>query len=160
MTAKERAQFEQDLKDVNVRKFHADSLNRIFRGTIGIITESQITPEIAKASQFLEAEVLRNQRIMKIVLYGIQAATVGLFTLRLIKLVADTAYYGSIYAAVIRENAWSSLASAAMTAEYDTIFLSAYNKNALVKACIDKVNVNWKSQMGLLLSGIIDELPY
>lgn len=36
--------------------------------------------------------------------------------------------------------------------------MSAYDKHALYRAVVDKVNINWKSQMGLLLAGFIDEL--
>ena len=33
-------------------------------------------------------------------------------------------------------------------------------QNRNFRPCVDAVNVRWKSQMGLLLYGIIDELPY
>lgn len=34
------------------------------------------------------------------------------------------------------------------------------SRNMIYKPCIDKVNVNWKSQIGLLLGGIIYDMMY
>lgn len=161
MTIEERKQFEKDLQDIEVRQFHADALNRIFRGTIGYITEDQITPEVAKASQFLESEILKNERILKILLYGIQTVTIGLFIGKIAMLYREKRHFtGSIFALLKKEDNWTALINSGLRAKYDTILLSAYSKNRIVKAVVDKVNVNWKSQMGLLLSGFIDELSY
>ena len=40
------------------------------------------------------------------------------------------------------------------------IIINKLLENRNFSPCVNAVNVRWKSQMGLLLYGVIDELPY
>ncbi|PSM51519.1 hypothetical protein CBLAS_1298 [Campylobacter blaseri] len=96
---------------------------------------------------------------MDIVLKGIDLTTLALFIKDVAKfLIESKNFTGSIYAFLKKDNNWATLINSGLRASYNTIFISAYDKNALYRAVVDKVNVNWKSQMGLLLAGFIDEL--
>lgn len=160
MTQAERMRYVEDLKDIKIRQCHADALNRIFRGSIGTITESQITPEIAKASDFLEGELFKSEILLNILLFGIQATLTGIFIARLAKLAIDlNRAKGSLYA-LAKDNNLTETIQAGLNQHYNTIFLSAYDNNKIVKSAVNAVNVRWKNYMGLLLYGVIDELPY
>ena len=59
------------------KQLSADNLNYIFRGTIGVVTPNQITPAVAKASDFLIHEVFACSKLAKKWLANVLAAELG-----------------------------------------------------------------------------------
>ena len=132
------------------KQYYADILNYIFKGTIGIVRANQITPNAARAGDFFMEEIFRCAQAMK--------AALNIFAPKLVVNMVFDICIGNgkgnkkpSISQLIVENITSNTISTLLTAIYD---------HFIYKTCINKVNVNWKSQMGLLLGGIIDDLPY
>lgn len=133
------------------KQFYADVLNSIFLGTIGNVQASQVTPKIARAADFFIAQIVNCSKAI------VEA---------LKKLVLGPAF-SAIYDAVLQDNVKyqnypfakrfiiKRVSSWAFGQLIDYIF-----KDKIFSGCVSAVNVRWKSYMGLLLYGVIDDLPY
>ena len=131
------------------KQLSADNLNYIFRGTIGVVTPNQITPAVAKASDFLMHEVFE------------LAAELGTMVGIIDDVYNITWRYPFVERSIVRQLV--ALEVGVNTFAIGTIVGKIINKlleNRNFSPCVNAVNVRWKSQMGLLLYGIIDELPY
>lgn len=159
MTQVEREKYKKALENIEVREYHAKTLNGIFRGTIGIVTESQITPEVAKAADFLYKEVLHAQRAVNA--YFNYCSLLDKLNLckSLVAVITDPKRVGSIFD-IMRLEHKVDLASNTFKVVFSSLFDDLYGKNTIIKACVSAVNVKWKTPMAALLYNLIDELPY
>lgn len=143
------------------KQLSADNLNYIFRGTIGVVTPNQITPAVAKASDFLMHEVFECSRLAKKWLTNVLAAELGTMVGIIDDVYNITWRYPFVERSIVRQLV--ALEVGVNTFAIGTIVGKIINKlleNRNFSPCVNAVNVRWKSQMGLLLYGIIDELPY
>lgn len=132
------------------KQYYADILNYIFKGTIGNVQSYQVTPNVAKAADFFMKEILNCASGLKGALY--------VFVAKIAVDVLFDVYIGNgggKKEIKVRQLITEGISSNIISSVLDAI----YSKFAY-RACIDRVNLNWKSQMGLLLNGIIDDLPY
>lgn len=136
----------------NEKQYYADILNGIFKGTIGHVQAYQIRPNVAKATDFLISEILFcSQGITKLLIDmpggSIYSIIFDIALGRYEKLKGKNVPF--VTAFLLEEISYSFFSN----------LLSILTENLKYRPCVDKVNVNWKSQMGLLLAGFIDELP-
>ena len=133
-----------------VKRYYADLLNFIFRGTIGTVQAYQVTPNVAKAGDFFLKQILHCSQ-------GITAALVS---------IPGGIYYSKIYEIVLEKTPFANIPfvfkflSEQISSYYVGNLIGHLLRTVIYRPCVDKVNVNWKSQMGLLLGGIIDDLAY
>lgn len=133
------------------KQFYADVLNSIFLGTIGTVRANQVTPKVARAADFFIAQVINcSKAIVK----------------TLEKLILGPAF-STIYDAVLKDNKtyqnYPFAKRFIIKKVSSSVFAQLINyifKDKIFSGCVSAVNVRWKSQMGLLLAGIIDDLPY
>ena len=130
------------------KQFYADVLNYIFKGTIGNIQAYQIRPNVAKATDFLISEIMQCSK-------GITNALVG---------IPSGVMYSVIFNIVLGKTKYKDMPFIkAFILEQITSYMFGELVKLLVghpiySPCVNKVNINWKSQMGLLLADFIDEL--
>lgn len=120
-------------------------------GTIGNVQASQVTPKIARAADFFIAQIVNCSKAI----------------VEALKKLALGPAFSAIYDAVLQDNVKyqnypfakrfiiKRVSSWAFGQLIDYIF-----KDKIFSGCVSAVNVRWKSYMGLLLYGVIDDLPY
>lgn len=133
------------------KQFYADVLNFIFRGTIGNVQAYQITPNVAKAADFFLGEIAHCSQGLTATLVGIPGGQLYSIAFNIFLNRVEKYLYIPYIRALIIET---------VTSYYVGKIFEYIFKNARYRICVDVINVRWKSQMGLLLYGIIDDLPY
>ena len=133
------------------KEYYAYVLNSIFLKTIGNVQASQITPKVARATDFFIIEVLNcSQQMVEVLKNMVLGPIFG----RIYEIVTkNLKAYQNL--PIIRQFIIDKIAEEAFDALIDQIF-----KHRIFAGCVSAVNVRWKSQIGLLLGGIIDDLPY
>ena len=142
------------------KQISADNLNYIFRGTIGTVTPDQITPAVAKASDFLIHEVFKCSELAKNWLASVLASQFGNIVESLDDMYNITGKYQLTGKSVVRQLVTLEIVKYYAVGKIMEAIINKLLQNRNFRPCVDAVNVRWKSQMGLLLYGIIDELPY
>lgn len=142
------------------KQLSANNLNYIFKGTIGYVTPDQITPAVAKASDFLIKEVFTCSSAAKAWLKNILNSQLG----NMVDSIDDIYHIAETYQisgkSIVRQFIALELVKEYAIGYLVDIIINKLLENRNFSPCVNAVNVRWKSQMGLLLYGIIDELPY
>ncbi|QKF91373.1 hypothetical protein [Campylobacter sp. CCUG 57310] len=133
------------------KQFYADILNFIFRGTIGNVQASQITPNVAKAADFFLKEIANCSQGITATLVGLPGGQLYSIAFNIfLKKIESYLHIPYVRALIIE----------AVTSHYIGNIFKYIFRNVRYRICVDTVNIKWKSQMGLLLYGIIDDLSY
>jgi hypothetical protein len=139
----------------------ADNLNYIFKGTIGYVTQDQVTPAVAKASDFLIKEVFSCSTVAKSWLKDVLNSQLGnMATVIIDDIFHITDRYPVSGKSIVKELIALEIIKNCVIGTILGIIINKLLENRNFSPCVNAVNVRWKSQMGLLLYGVIDELPY